>query len=847
MKFPITLINLLFIGLLSFATDIPSVAILKTPEWKTTVGWDVSKKDFSKCGEISYLLIDWQNNEMIHESSYRYVIRLNNEDGVQNNSQLSVSFDPSYQKLAFTKILIHRGDQTINHLKRSEIELLRNEQNADRLLYDGTYSALVILKDIRIGDILEYEYSIKGENPLFENLIYNQVSQSYSEEILHLYRKILIPASSDISFKTINNGVLPTESVSGKTKSLTWDLSNRPAIFSDLNVPSWYIAYPICEISSMKTWTDVKKWGKNLYPHNVDSPSIESFIRDRKIEPSEQGILKTIRFVQDEIRYLGIESGIHSHKPHHPEEVFKNRFGDCKDKAYLLVTILYQLGIEAWPAYLSSTDKGHVDEHIPSPFAFDHVIVKFRWNNRDYWVDPTINQQRGNLSLFCNPDYKKALVLDDLNNEFDSIPVSQYDKVVIHENLWFSDSASAVKYSVESDYYGNLANLKRNYHTSTPTVEIRENYINYCSNYYSNLKWANDSALTFTDYPEINQFNVKESYFIPDFWDHSTTDSIELFATVYPYNLFEFLSYSKDQSRKMPLSIYYPIEADITIELHFPTNKRIGFKNENDSIKNKAYSFYRKTSVDQKSHIYKIKYSYTSHTDHVTIDDTKAYFKDYDRLSEFCEEYIQWGVNTSGNKNIAWLILFISLFFAGLLIIPLKWVYKQDFGIIATNRYPLNFGGWLIIPMIGLIISPVTLTYQIIKTGYFNAGFWENFLDVNPTHPILMGAYFYFELLFNVAVVVFSIFLIVLMFQRRASFPKLFVGFMIFIFTGVLLDVAFSIISIGVIDDTFNELIKRAFYFAIWVPYFLISERVKNTFVNRYNNSKLIDDTDVDQ
>ena len=53
--------------------------------------------------------------------------------------------------------------------------------------------------------------------------------------------------------------------------------------------------------------------------------------------------------MQDEVRYLGLENGISAYKPSSPNKVYNQRFGDCKDKSLLLVTMLNQMNIEAYP------------------------------------------------------------------------------------------------------------------------------------------------------------------------------------------------------------------------------------------------------------------------------------------------------------------------------------------------------------------------------------------------------------------------------------------------------------------------------------------------------------------
>ena len=89
--------------------------------------------------------------------------------------------------------------------------------------------------------------------------------------------------------------------------------------------------------------------------------------------------------------------------------VFERGFGDCKDKAYLFCEICRQLDAEAWPALVSTSDRGTIANWLPSPYAFNHVIASVRAGTNVWWVDPTRSHQRGLLHLRSLTDFGQCL------------------------------------------------------------------------------------------------------------------------------------------------------------------------------------------------------------------------------------------------------------------------------------------------------------------------------------------------------------------------------------------------------------------------------------------------------
>src|SRR6185312_16035498 len=84
-------------------------------------------------------------------------------------------------------------------------------------------------------------------------------------------------------------------------------------------------------------------------------------------------IQKIATFMQTQIRYVGIEIGIGGYMPHPAEEIFRNRYGDCKDKVTLMVSMLDAVGVRAtW--VMVDTDRGVVDPKVPSRMG-DHMIA----------------------------------------------------------------------------------------------------------------------------------------------------------------------------------------------------------------------------------------------------------------------------------------------------------------------------------------------------------------------------------------------------------------------------------------------------------------------------------------
>jgi hypothetical protein len=129
-------------------------------------------------------------------------------------------------------------------------------------------------------------------------------------------------------------------------------------------------------------------------------------------------VVAALRWVQEEVRYLGLEMGPGSHTPRPLSAVLRSRYGDCKDKARLLVALLKGWGIRAWPALVDSRG-GDPRKAAPSPLAFDHVIVAVEWPAAEgglLWVDPTRTDQGGPGGRALHeglvaPDHRAALVL----------------------------------------------------------------------------------------------------------------------------------------------------------------------------------------------------------------------------------------------------------------------------------------------------------------------------------------------------------------------------------------------------------------------------------------------------
>jgi len=327
-----------------------------------------------------FILVDRQDHPKgdLQESFRHYVKKIVNQQGAEDSSQINITFEPSFQKLILHKIVIHRDGRLIDKLNQARISVLQREKDLEALIYDGHKTFNAILSDTRNGDIIEYSYTLQGSNPVMDGWFFNGISVRWRVPVYRFHYRLIWPQSKALYIKPHGIDLQPEIGKAGHYKQYVISLSDIPAIIPDSDLPSWYDPYPWIQISEFSNWQDVVNWGQKLYRiPTVISPELETKIEEfttSSANPTDR-LLSAVRFVQDEIRYLGIEIGPNSHKPRDPSVVFNRRFGDCKDKTLLLHTILERMGLKAYPAVVNTYSQRKINEWQPSPYAFNHVII----------------------------------------------------------------------------------------------------------------------------------------------------------------------------------------------------------------------------------------------------------------------------------------------------------------------------------------------------------------------------------------------------------------------------------------------------------------------------------------
>jgi hypothetical protein len=149
---------------------------------------------------------------------------------------------------------------------------------------------------------------------------------------------------------------------------------------------------------------------------------------------------------------------------------------------------------------------------------------------------------------------------------------------------------------------------------------------------------------------------------------------------------------------------------------------------------------------------------------------------------------------------------------------------------------PRGIGGWLVLPMLSLIITPFRVTFTTVRdfSGMLKPGVWDALTRPGGAsyHP-MWAPVILSELLMNIALVVGTVWLAVLFFKKSRRVPTLMI---VWIAGNIGIQVVDRLLTrfIPALAEQAHlpELIRGLIAAAIWIPYFMKSVRVRNTFVN---------------
>jgi hypothetical protein len=782
-----------------------------------------------------YLLVDKQTNVATKQSYIRYVRKIVTDAGVQSCTNISIDFNRSYENVIVHSVNIIRDGQTINRLDMAKFKVIDNQRQLANNQYNDELTTVLVLEDIRVGDILDMSYTEVGESPIFDNKFYEYLSLGYSIPVARIYASLIVPDGRSMQFKYYNDAAKPKVSHESGSTKYVWDIADVPLLKLDDQIPIGYDPFPGVSISEYGSWLEVKKWAQRIFAPSLDThdPEVQKLARTihDQYRSDEDRLIAAVKYIQDKVRYFGNETGLNTHRPNVPASTLHLGYGDCKDKSVLLCTLLRDMGITGHPILICTYNGGKLTDHLPSAAIFNHACVQVVIHDSIYYFDATMNSQKANLAHYHFPRYEYGLVVTDTSSVLTAIPYSDNGaRTLLHTRIIADDTVAPSRMIVTTTYFGMAADEFRERWNTQSHQEIEKTFLNFYAREYPGVESKEDLKITEED-STVNMIQTEEIYTIENFWTHTKPEefSREFFA----YNLLALLNRPNDKKRTMPIGITFPEhyveEYEVILPFDFNPLRPKQF------VSNDAFTFtgdYTFTASDKTLHL---RYTYDTKQDFMPAAKASAYFADISKVTEMIDYNILWhpyAAATSG--RFSYFMFFIFL----LTLCSAVWLaYKIYIGYDPPAAvHPLQgraIGGWLIIPAINVVVFPLYMVYFMIVNHYFS----ENNVDIifNKSalnyHPTL-GYLVLFDLITKTILTVWAFLLLILLYQKRSSFPLLFIYYVAYHVAIQLCIIAGNSV-IGETNASRETILMRTIVFSvIWGLYMKRSVRVSETFVS---------------
>jgi hypothetical protein len=491
------------------------------PEWYE----DVSAEDRNAAlnAEQSVNLPIHDRKIRVEEESYHVVSQsffaVHDRSMLERFGDIQLVVDPNFERATMHRLRIHRDGEVLDQLSLP-FEELRREPELNAGVMNGDVEYFGQIADLRVGDTIELIWSKKSTTPVFPRHFNYRADKPRPWGWEQRRTTIDLPATTDFALKHTDDFKVRRSNSNDRT-ILEWSLEKIEDDAGNARAADdWDISNDGLQLSTFRDWAQVAQGFADDYKARPDllPEELVSLLGDiaEQSEDPEWRATQALRLVQDRVRYFSVSIGESGWIPRNPADVWLSAYGDCKDKALLLISMLARLDVEADVVIVDHDMGPALPRMLPSPFIFDHAIVRIRDPQGDWFVDPTDLLQGGMGRNIPLKDFAWGLPLATGSSELVEIVrhmPKEPTEEVLQEYTFLDEGPVAAILDVTKTWRGVEADYMRWRYDGDDREDRRARYAKWYAKRFPGAEHSED--LIVQDDLDANVLKLVQRYTLP--------------------------------------------------------------------------------------------------------------------------------------------------------------------------------------------------------------------------------------------------------------------------------------------------------------------------------------------
>ncbi|HLO65785.1 MAG TPA: DUF3857 domain-containing protein [Holophaga sp.] len=438
------------------------------------------------------------------------VYRIDGAAALKEWSEVGAGWGPWYQSRPVVRARVITPEGQVHAMDPATLGEYSTGQGGEGL-FESRKTLNGPLPHTSVGAIVEEEIQADDTEPFFDTGSMARVPLAHNVPVVEARFTLDVPEGQAIHWRLLNMpGVKPAVASGGGRTRITVQAGplDSPKEWEPLEDPAKEPIAAFC-YSTLPSWSHVARAYAPLVKLAPLPPDMDALALEIKASglPREQAAARLLAAVQKRVRYTGVEFGEAAVVPREPRETLQRGFGDCKDKATLLVALLERAGHPARVALLKTGPGLDVEPDMPGMGLFDHAIVVMPGPD-PLWIDPTVElapaglipwQDQGRLALIVDPGTRELARTPR--------PGMEANRVVERRALFLSEWGPA-RVEETTEYAGLDALSIRAGLSGLEPKALRENMERYIKEAYG------AKALGRMEVPDLKDVSVPVTFFL---------------------------------------------------------------------------------------------------------------------------------------------------------------------------------------------------------------------------------------------------------------------------------------------------------------------------------------------